>query len=156
MKSRIEKATEVLNKLLRINNDRIAYYQNASENAHELSLKTIFNNVASESEKNASALIREITQSGNNSVGGSKTSRSLFYRFCMKVKAIAAGKDRQSMVDSCIPGEDATQAAYYKAISSDELSMQARQLVRNQQVSLRALYDGLITFRNTPTLILSL
>ena len=154
MKSKIEKAAEVLNGLLRINNDRAEYYQRASGKTGELNLKVIFNSMAVESENNSSALIREIMKSGSDTLGSSTTSRSLFYRFWMAVKAIFIGKDYQSVLDSCVPGEDEAQAAYFEAISSNELTMQARQMVRNQQVVLKSFYDLIMTVRNsTPLLI---
>src|SRR5436853_553243 len=121
MKSQIRKAAEVLNKLLRINNDRAAYYQRAYEKTDEVNLKTIFDRMAVESKKNASALIHEITKSGEETVGRSATRRSTFYKFWMEVKAMFIGKNRQSILDSCVSGEDAAQAAYYKAISSNDL-----------------------------------
>ena len=154
MKSQIRKAAEVLNGLLRVNNDRVEYYQKASEKTRELNLKAIFSNMVVESEKNASALIREITKSGNDTLGNSTTTRSMFYRFRMEVKEIFAGKDRESVLDSCVSGEDFAQTAYQAAISSNELTMQARQLVRNQQLALKAFYDIMMTFRNgTPILM---
>ncbi|HEV8512204.1 MAG TPA: PA2169 family four-helix-bundle protein [Cyclobacteriaceae bacterium] len=149
MKTGIKKATEVLNGLLLINNDRFEYYRRASERTRELVLKTIFSNVAVESKKNASALIREITNSGNNSVGSRVTLRSWFYRFRMKVKTLLTGKDPKSILDSCVSGEDAAQIAYQDAISSNELTMQARQLLRNQQLALKSFYDMIMAFRNS-------
>jgi len=149
MKSQIGKAEEVLNGLLRINNDRVEYYQKASEKTREFNLKAIFNSMAVESEKNASAIIREIMKSGSDTVGSSTTTRSPFYRFWMEVKAIFTGKDCQSVLDSCMPGEDEAQAAYYDAISSNELTIQARQLVRNQQVVLKSFYDLMMAVRNS-------
>jgi uncharacterized protein (TIGR02284 family) len=153
MKSHIMKAAKVLNGLLRINNDRVEYYHKASERATELNLKTIFNDMAAESGKNASALTREIIQSGGNAIGRATTNRSAFYRFWTDVQNLFMGSDRKSVVNSCINGEEQAQKAYYKAISANELTMQARQLVRNQQVALKSLYDNMMTFRNiTPSL----
>ena len=148
MKSGIGKTAEVLNKLLRINNDRVEDYQKAAEKTSELDLKTVFRSMADESKKNASALIREIVRSGGDTFGSSTTIRGKVYRTWMDVKAIFTGKDRQSILASCEFGEDAAQAAYYDAISSNELTMGARQLVRNQQVALKALYDVIMNFRD--------
>ena len=154
IKSGIGKPAEILNNLLRINNDRVEYYQRATEKTHELSLKTLFRSLVEESKKNAVALIREITKSGTDTIGCSTTIRSKFYRFRIEVKAIFTGKDRQSVLNSCISGEDDAQTAYQDAISSNELTMQARQLVRNQQAGLKALYDIMMAFKNdTPLLI---
>lgn len=154
MKAQIKKSSEIiLNKLLQINNDRFEYYRKASEKTRELILKTIFSSVAVESKKNASALDREITNSGDNSVGGSLTLRSSFYRFRMGVKTLFTGKDPKSILDSCVSGEDTVQAAYQDAISSNELTMKARQLIRNQQLALKAFYDMIMAFRNSDPIL---
>jgi len=154
MKSQIIKAAKVLNALLRMNNDRAEYYQEASEKARELNLKTIFNGMAVESEKNALALIHEITKSGSNTIGRSTTARSALYRFWMKAQNLFVGRDHHSILNSCVNGEEEAQKAYYKAISSNALTMQARQLIRNQQVALKALYDNMLTFRDATTLLI--
>ncbi len=153
MKPTTGKTEEVLNKLLRINNDRVDYYQKASKKTDELNLKTALNNMAVESEKNVSALAREITKSGNEPFESGLTSRSTFYHLRMKMKSLFTGSGSQAILDSCAPGENTIQTAYRVAISSNDLTMQARQLVRNQQAALKALYDILITVKHTPVLV---
>ncbi len=154
MKSRIGKAAEVLNKLLRINNDRIEYYKIASAKTAELNLKTIFNSIVVESQKNSTALIHEIIKSGKETIGSSTTTRSTFYLFWKEIKSIFTGKGSQSILNSCVPGEDAAQTAYLDAISSNELTMQSRQLVRNQQIGLKSSYDIMMAFRNGEPLLI--
>jgi uncharacterized protein (TIGR02284 family) len=143
MKSGIGKAVEVLNKLLKINIDRIECYQKAEEKTLELNLKTIFRNMADESKKNASDLTREIERSGGNIISTPKRSN-----VWMDLKSIFSGKDRQSILDSCESGEENAQAAYTNAISVYELTMKARQLVRNQQIAWKILFDIIMTFRD--------
>lgn len=140
MKTEIRNASEVLNELLKINNDRVEGYQNAAEGTHKLDLKTVFEGMADESKKNASELIREIKKSGGDTVG----------KVCpvaMDEKTTFTGKDRQSMRDSCEYGKDA-QSAYRDAISSNELTTVARQLVRNQQAAMKVSYDMMKNFRD--------
>src|SRR5882724_13426556 len=117
MKSKIAKAAEVLNKLLRINNDRAEYYKKASGKTGELNLKTIFTSIVVESEKNATALIHEITKSGRETVGSSTTTPKTFYLFWMVLKSIFTGTDTRSIINSCVASEDAAQTAYFEAIS---------------------------------------
>jgi uncharacterized protein (TIGR02284 family) len=147
MNTGIRKAVEVLNKLLKINNDRVEGYQKAAEETLELDLKTVFKSMADESKKNASALIHEIEKAGGNSVVSSTTIEGKVHHFWMDVKATFTGKRRKSILDSCEFGKDA-QAAYNDAISSNELTTVARQMVRNQQVSLKAFYDIIRNFRD--------
>ena len=148
MKSGIAKAAEVLNKLLKINNERVECYQKAEEKTHELNLKTVFRIMADEGKKNASELTREIERIGGDTLGSSTSKRSKVYSAWMNIKAIFSGKNRQSILDSCELGEDAAHAAYYLAISTRELTMGARQLVRNQQMAWKVLYDLITTFRD--------
>lgn len=154
MKSRIGRAATVLNNLLRINNDRVEYYKIASGKTSELSLKTIFNRMVVESQRNATALIHEIIKSGRKTIGSATTTRSAFYLFWKKVKAIFTSNSRQSMLTSCVPGEDAAQTAYFDAISSNELTMQSRQLLRNQQVALKFLSDTMMASGNEEALLM--
>ena len=51
MKTEIRNVTQVLNGLLKINNDRIEGYQNAAGGTCESDLKTIFTSMADESKK---------------------------------------------------------------------------------------------------------
>jgi len=153
MKPTTGKTEEVLNKLLRINNDRVDYYQKASKKTDELNLKKALTNMAVESEKNVSALAREITKSGNEPGESGLTSRSIFYHLQMKIKSLFTGNGNQAIIDSCAPGENIIQTAYQAAISSNDLTMQARQLVRNQQAALKALYDILMNVKHTPALV---
>ena len=140
MKAIIRKAAEVLNGLLKINNDRVEGYQKAAEETTELDLKTVFKSMADESKKNASELSREIKKSGGNAVENADavwiTERTTF-----------AGRDRHSIRDSCEYGKDA-QSAYREAISSNELTTAARQLVRNQEVGLKASNDIIRNFKD--------
>ena len=140
MKAIARKAAELLNGLLKINIDRVEGYQKAAEETTELDLKTVFRNMADESKKNASELSREIKKScgdaaGNASLAGTD-GRTTF-----------AGRDRHTIQDSCEYGKDA-QSAYREAISSNELTTVARQLVRNQEVGLKASNDIIRNFKD--------
>lgn len=128
MKTVIIKAAEVLNGLLQINNDRVEGYQKAAEETPELDLKTVFKSMADESKKNASELSREIKKSGGDPA--------------------LTGRDRHAIRDSCEYGKDA-QSAYRDAISSNELTTVARQLVRNQEVALKASNDIIRNFKDS-------
>lgn len=146
MKSEIGMAAKVLHKLLKINNDRVECYQEAAEKTHELDLKTALTGMADESKKNVAALTREIIRSGDGTFVNSH-SKHRNDNVWTKINAIFSSRS-QSILNSCERDEDATQAAYHDAISSKVLTMGARQLVRNQQVALKSLYDMLMKFRD--------
>jgi uncharacterized protein (TIGR02284 family) len=140
--------TEVLNDLLKINNDRIEGYEKASEEANDVDLKTIFRTMADESRRYANQLSQLINAHGGDPVSGSTTTSGKIYRVWMDVKATFTGKDRKAILDSCEFGEDAAQAAYKNALASNELSAEARELIIAQQESLRDSHDMIKQFRD--------
>jgi uncharacterized protein (TIGR02284 family) len=147
MKTEIRKATEVLHGLLKINNDRIEGYHRASEETNEPDLKILFSERINEGKKNVLELIREIKKSTDYMVWNGTTLSGKVYRVWMDIKAALTGKDRQSILNSCEFGEDVTQTAYRDAIASNELTTEARQLLRNQQVDLKGSYDLIRNFK---------
>lgn len=144
MRDKIKKTTEVLNDLLKINYDRIAGYQQAAEETQELDLQSVFKAMVNESNKNVSALIRIIKKSGSDAIRNTTTIWGKIYR---AIGAAFTNKDRASILESCEFEEVVTQAAYRDAISSNDLSSEIRQMVRNQQVALKAGYETIRYFR---------
>jgi uncharacterized protein (TIGR02284 family) len=67
----------------------------------------------------------------------------------MDVKAIFTGKDRQAILENCEFGEDAAQKAYKAALASDaEISSETRQLITDQQASLKTAHDLIKKYRD--------
>jgi uncharacterized protein (TIGR02284 family) len=67
----------------------------------------------------------------------------------MDVKVTFSGKDRQTILDSCEFGEDAAQKAYRTALGSDaEISANTRQLITEQQESLKTSHDTIKKYRD--------
>jgi|GEM_PF-2121413 len=86
MKS-IIKTSEIHDGLLKINRQRAAYYQKASDKIHELNWKSFFNGMIDDGRKNESEQTHEITKPNIDIVSDS-IQRSKFYRLRMKVKTI--------------------------------------------------------------------
>lgn len=142
--------TEVLNDLIRINNDRIAGYKNAAEEASagDVDLKAIFYRMADESRQYISELTREVLKLGGEPATGTTTSGKI-YRAWMDVKATFTGSDREAVLTSCEFGEDAAQKAYQEALTSDKtLSIDIRQLIANQKASLQISHDTIKKYRD--------
>ncbi|MEO8764597.1 MAG: PA2169 family four-helix-bundle protein [Ginsengibacter sp.] len=145
-----EKLTEVLNDLIRINNDRTTGYDKASEEAKsiDVDLRATFNKMANESRKYTSQLTDEVTRMGGAPTTGTTNSGKIF-RAWMDVKATFSGKDRQAILESCEFGEDAAQKAYRDALASDaEISAETRQLITDQQSSLKTSHDIIKKYRD--------
>jgi len=140
---------QVLNDLLKINNDRIEGYEKASEEVFEFDLKTIFRGMADDSRKNASALTSEIIKQGGAADINQTTASGKIYRIWMDVKSTLAGNDRHSTLSLCEYGEDAAQSAYKEALRHTELPASLRELILDQQISLKAAHDTIKRYRDT-------
>ena len=145
-----EKLTDVLNDLIRINNDRTTGYEKASEEARsiDVDLQAVFNKMANESRKYAAELTNEVRSLGGEVATGTTNSGKI-YRVWMDVKATFSGKNRQAILESCEFGEDAAQKAYKAALASDaEIGADTRQLITHQQSSLKSSHDIIKKFRD--------
>jgi uncharacterized protein (TIGR02284 family) len=138
-----EKNIEVLNDLIKINNDRIAGYENAAENIEqsEVMLKTLFFQLAEESQEFKRELSERVTSLGGEPASDS-TAPGKVYRLWMDIKATFTGKDRHAILESCEFGEDAAQRAYKMALEDrDELPYSTVQLIEDQKALLRMSHD---------------
>ena len=150
-----EKLTEVLNDLIRINNDRTTGYEKASEEAKTLDvdLQATFNKMANESRKYVAQLSNEVQRLGGEPATGTTNSGKI-YRVWMDVKVTFSGKDRQAILESCEFGEDAAQKAYKAALASDaEMSAETRQLITEQQSSLKKSHDIIKKYRDAQRVV---
>jgi uncharacterized protein (TIGR02284 family) len=145
-----EKTAEVLNDLVRINNDRIAGYDKAAKetDANDIDLQAIFRQMSAESRSYVNDLSKYVATSGKK-VETDTTVAGKIYRAWMDVKATFSGKDRKAILSSCEYGEDAAQKAYDTALSSDaELSTEIRQLIMDQKTSLKRSHDRIKKMRD--------
>lgn len=145
-----EKLTEVLNDLIEINNDRVKGYGKATEEIRNLDmdLHAIFESLANDSRKYAAELIQEVNILGGEFSTDTTTSGKI-YRTWMSIKATFTGHDRQSVLESCEYGEDAAQKAYTEALASDaEMNAKVRQLIADQQASLKIAHNLIKKYRD--------
>ena len=146
-----EKTAEVLNDLITINNDRIAGYERAENEASDKDsdLKALFRQMAAESRSYVTDLSKYVAAAGDTPSDKTMLSGKI-YRAWMDVKATFSGKDRKAILASCEFGEDAAQKAYDSALSSDaELQTEVRQLIMDQKTSLRKSHDRIKALRDT-------
>lgn len=146
-----EKTAEILNDLIKINNDRIEGYNKAiSElDAEGADLKVLFEGMKAESAMYKQELTKKVTSLGEDKATGTRLDGKI-YRAWMDVKATFSGNTRKTVLESCEFGEDAAQKAYRSALAADsELSADARQLVSKQQTSLKASHDKIKQLRDS-------
>lgn len=142
--------TEVLNDLIRINNDRTTGYAKAADNARDIDvdLRAIFDKMGDESREYARELANEVAALGGEPASGTTASGKI-YRAWMDVKATFTGKDRTSLLAACEFGEDAAQRAYQSALASDaEMPAEIRQLIATQKSALRTSHDLIKKYRD--------
>ncbi len=135
--------TETLNDLIKINHDRITGYEKAVEELKDgdLDLKATFNKMADESRKYKSELTSQVLKLGGDPAEG-QTVPGKIYQAWMDVKAAFSGNDRKATLESCEFGEDAAQKAYRTALATDaEMDVETRQLITDQQASLKTSHD---------------
>ena len=145
-----EKLAEVLNDLIRINNDRVAGYERAIDESKDLDvdLKAVFHKMASDSRAYVSELSAEVAALGEDVATGTTNSGKI-YRVWMDIKATFTGNDRQAVLENCEFGEDAAQKAYNEALASDaEIPADVRQLITDQKASLRTAHDLIKKYRD--------
>jgi uncharacterized protein (TIGR02284 family) len=144
-----EKLADVLNDLIRINNDRIEGYQKAIEEVEDgdVDLHSIFNGLASDSRKIVTELTQQVQLLGEEPAEGT-TGSGKIYRVWMDIKDSISTDDRKSVLQSCEFGEDAAQKAYDTAMESDaEMSPDIRQMIAEQQSVLNRGHDLIKEYR---------
>lgn len=144
-----EHCVEVLNDLVRINNDRIEGYQRAAEETkpEDSDLRNLFQQMAQESRQLKQELASEVAHHGGEVADGTMVSGKI-YRAWMDVKAAFTGADRKAILSSCEFGEDAAQRAYKMATESEGLPTHVMELVNRQKQELKASHDKIKALRD--------
>ncbi len=148
-----EALAEVLNDLVKINNDRIAGYERAIRETNDLDvdLKGMFEGMIRESEQYKNDLIAKLGALGGE-VSTDTTLSGKIYRAWMDVKATFTGSSRKAILENCEFGEDAWRRAYEAALSSDaEMSTEVRQLITEQYNSEKNSHDLIKKYRDAHT-----
>jgi len=140
---------EVLNDLIKINNDRIAGYEKAVHEEREIEpdIRDVFYRFSTESRSFVNDLHAIVLRLGGAPVGGS-TIPGKIYLFWLDMKARFTGHDTYEILAVCEQGEEAVQKAYDKALeSSTELPFAIGTLVENQRNALKRSHDLLEKYR---------
>jgi uncharacterized protein (TIGR02284 family) len=146
-----EQAIDVMNDLIRINNDRIAGYERAAteiKDSVDAGIKSVFFQMAEESRGYRSGLVDAVTRLGGEFTTDT-TSSGKIYRAWMDVKATFSGDDVLAALQSCEFGEDAAQKAYREALEEDvDWPAEILTLIEAQRDSLRASHDRIKRYRD--------
>lgn len=139
----------ILNDLVQIHNDRIKGYTRAIEELKDgdQDLKTIFMAMIDESRNIRMALGQEVQALGGDMDAGTTNSGKI-YRAWMDVKAVFTGHSRQTVLENCEFGEDAAQKAYETALSEEGIPAFLREMLSDQQRTLKASHDEIKGLRD--------
>ena len=146
----MEKLTNILNDLIRINHDRVTGYEKAIEELKDgdADLKTLFQRYTMESRQYAQELTQEVKRLGGDPAEGTTNSGKI-YRVWMDLKAAISGKDRKTILENCEFGEDAAQKAYDLALNADvDFESSIRDLVVRQKATLKVGHDEVKRLRD--------
>lgn len=141
-----DKNIEVLNDLLRVNQDRVEGYKLAGYNARDLDLKTLFSDMADESRKNITEITREIIHRYGNSALNKTTQTGKIYRAWMDVKSKFVGSSVKSLLASCEYGEVTAMHAY-RVAKSNLSNSQLIELIERQEQTLLSAHDIISNYR---------
>lgn len=145
-----EELIEVLNDLVRINNDRVEGYEKAIDETKDIDvdLKATFESMANQSRKYVNVLTQEVAKLGGE-VATDTTISGKVYRVWMDLKAAISGKDRESILGSCEYGEDVAQKAYQSALEADAtMPDEIRQMIAKQKDDLYASHNLIKNYRD--------
>jgi uncharacterized protein (TIGR02284 family) len=120
MKAENQKVIDVLNELVRINNDRISGYHMASQETKDSDLEQLFTSMLNESINFAETLEAYIQEMGGKPVG-SGTAKGKIHQAWLNFKAALLGNDREGLLSSCEFGDKAVAEAYQAALKIKEV-----------------------------------
>jgi uncharacterized protein (TIGR02284 family) len=136
-----EKEIDVINDLIKINNDRVAGFEKAGRDLEgaDAVLTSAFNKLSGESRQYVAELTDIAQQYGVEPADGTSTSGDL-HRAWIDIKATFTGSDLLAILNECERGEDAAKAAYRDALDPEnELSAE---LLRVLQLQQRGIIEG--------------
>lgn len=140
----------IVNGLIQINNDRIAGYERATNDAGVLDtdIKATFKGMIRQSKANKDELSKYVRKI-DDVVGDETTISGNIYQAWMDIKGGFAPVDRHSILESCEFAEDAAQRAYASALNAADLHDEAvRQVIASQKASLKISQDLIKAQRN--------
>lgn len=114
-----QETIEVLNDLVKVNNDRIAGYEKAIHEAkqEDNDLKILFASMVAESHRMKIALATEVQTLGAKVEEGTTTEGKI-YGVWRELKAVISGHNRHAILSNCEAVEDAAQKAYRIALKN--------------------------------------
>jgi len=124
-------AVDVINSLIIINNDRIAGYETALEEAIDADLKALFSHCLQTSQACRSELVAEINKIGGKPSESTRLDGKI-YRSWMEFQSMVTGDDPKTILGLCEKGEDVALHTYEKVLKDKDLPSSLTSLITAQ------------------------
>lgn len=144
-----KKTSEILNDLIKINNDRVEGYGKAKDEAKDnaAELVPVFEKMIEQSGNYINDLGNLVAKYGGTVADGT-TAMGKIYRAWMDLQITFSADDKKNILSACEFGEDAAQRAYKMALEEYELGEEARSLIAMQKNALKDSYDLIKLYRD--------
>ena len=144
-----KETAEILEDLIKINNDRIDGYEKAIKELkpEDSDLQLLFLKAIDQSRRIRMFLGNELQTMGE-SIPTTTTGSGSIYRAWMEVKAVFTGHTRHAVLASCEYGEDAAQKAYDSALESEHLPAYLSRAVLEEKMDLKTIHDQVKELRD--------
>lgn len=145
-----EKTIDIINDLIKINNERVAGLETASASLEndDLGLRKIFDKLAGESRVNVAELSCKTQQYNGKPEGGANIYRTL-HRAWLDVKSSFTGNDLETILNKCDRAEDAIEEAYNSALKNlKDLPYGVVELIIRQHQGISKGHDLIRSFRH--------
>lgn len=144
-----KETVNILNDLVKINNDRIEGYEKALKDLkdEDADLKPLFLSFIDQSRKIKMTLGTELEVLGGDIDQGTTGGGSL-YRAWMDLKATFTGHTRHAVLAACEYGEDAAQKAYETALNTEHIPAHLVDTLMDEKENLKASHNQVKALRD--------
>lgn len=144
-----KETVNILNDLVKINNDRIEGYEKALKDLkdEDADLKPLFLSFIDQSRKIKMTLGTELEVLGGDIDQGTTGGGSL-YRAWMDLKATFTGHTRHAVLAACEYGEDAAQKAYETALNTEHIPAHLVDILMDEKENLKASHNQIKALRD--------
>lgn len=144
------RASETIQDLIVINNDRYEGYQTAAKETKDSDLKDMFNSFSMQSNGFAAELRKFIPAGPDQPKRDETKNTGKLYRTWMDLRSAVSTNNRKAVLASCEFGEDTAKKHYEDALQNKEdLPSEAISLIEKQKEELKKAHDRVKALRDS-------